>query len=375
MSGIYIHIPFCKKRCNYCDFYSDTNLQLRELLVKSLMKEIELRKNYLSDKKINTIYFGGGTPSLLQAQDFENIFTAIFKHYSVSPDAEITFEANSDDLTSEYLSNLSALPFNRISIGIQSFNDFFLQLLNRRHSREQAFRSIENAQKAGFNSINIDLIYGLPFQTLKNWEEELNTALNTGIQHISAYGLTYEAGTEFRNMLDNGNIEALSDETMNEMYKMLLDKTKVAGFEAYEISNFALPGFHSRHNSAYWNYKPYIGIGPSAHSYNGNSRQWNCHSITDYIQAISENRISAEEENLSLYNRYNDFVMVSLRTAKGIDLTRLEAQFGTELKNYCFENINSFIETGHVKYSDNTLRLSIDGVLISDSILTKIMRV
>jgi oxygen-independent coproporphyrinogen-3 oxidase len=344
-------------------------------LVNSLIKEIHLRKNYLPEKTINSIYFGGGTPSLLRAKDFERIFEAINQNYTIDSAAEITFEANPDDLTAEYFAKLSPLPFNRISIGIQSFNDYYLGLLNRRHSPKQALLSIKNAKKAGFKNISIDLIYGLPYQTLNDWEKELNTALQADIQHISAYGLTYEKETMLWKMLNDERIEPVSDETMNKMYRMLLKKTRESGFEAYEISNFALSGFRSRHNSAYWKQVLYIGFGVSAHSYNGESRQWNCSSIDEYIQAISENKIPAEEEKLSHYDRYNDFIMTSLRTAEGINLNELEAQFGTELKKYCLENIKNFIKADKIEFSDNTIRLNTDGVLISNSILAEMMKV
>jgi oxygen-independent coproporphyrinogen-3 oxidase len=286
MSGIYIHIPFCLKHCYYCDFYSETKLTLRSRLISNIVKEIYLRKDYLAEKKIDTIYFGGGTPSLLQKKDFELIFEAIYQTYSVDSEAEITFEANPDDLTKSYLSNLSSLPFNRISIGVQSFNDYFLKLLNRRHTGHQTFQSVKNAQEAGFENISIDLIYGLPNQTLSDWKHELDIATDINIQHISAYGLTYEDGTHLKKLLDLKKLTAVSDENMNEMYRMLLKKMQEDGFEAYEISNFALHGFRSQHNSAYWQQKPYIGIGPSAHSYNVRRRFYSVENIETYLAAF-----------------------------------------------------------------------------------------
>lgn len=375
MSGIYIHIPFCLKRCYYCDFYSETNFGFRKRLIDNIVREIYLRKDYLSEKEINTIYFGGGTPSLLRKKDFELIFEAIHQNYSVNSKAEITLEANPDDLTRTYFSNLSPLPFNRISIGIQSFDDYFLRILKRRHTGAQALKSVENTREAGFENISIDLMYGLPNQTPDDWERDLNIALERGVQHISAYGLTYEAGTQLKKLLDLKKITAVSDETANEMYRILLKKTQEKGFEAYEISNFALHGYRSRHNSAYWKQEPYIGIGPSAHSYNGESRQWNISSLGKYIEAIAENKIPAEVEKLSLYDRYNDFVMISLRTAEGINLDELEKKFGTELKNYCLENIKTFIETEKIEFSDNVIRLNTEGILISNIISAELMKV
>lgn len=375
MPGIYIHIPFCKQRCNYCDFYSETKTEFRTSLINSIIKEIHLRNNYLPEKDIQTIYFGGGTPSLLKKTDFEQIFNAINQLYNVDKNVEITFEANPDDLTKEYLSDLSHLPFNRISIGIQSFSNYYLGLLNRRHTKEQAIQSIKNAQAAGFNNISIDLMYGLPYQTLKDWEKDLNAALETNVQHISAYGLTYEEGTILRKLLDDEKIEAVDDDTTSKMYRMLLQATKEKGFEAYEISNFALPDYHSRHNSSYWKQKPYIGIGPSAHSYDGKSRQWNISSTREYIHAISEGKIPAEKEELSLFNQYNDFIMVSLRTSEGINLYELEEKYGHELKTYCLENIKTFIEAEKVEYTKNVIRLNTEGILISNLILTELMKV
>lgn len=375
MAGIYIHIPFCQKRCNYCDFYSETNVELRSQLINSIVKEIHLRKNYLSETDIETIYFGGGTPSLLQREDFELIFEAINHIYTISTNAEITFEANPDDLTRAYLASLSPLPFNRLSIGVQSFNNYYLGLLNRRHSKEQAMQAIQHAQEAGFSNISIDLMYALPYQSMENWEKDLDTALKMNVQHISAYGLTYEEGTVLWKLLDDERIETVDDETMSNMYRLLLEKTKEKGFESYEISNFALTGYRSRHNSAYWKQKPYIGIGPSAHSYNGKSRQWNISLATGYMKAIAKNTVPAEKEILSLADQYNDFVMVSLRTSEGINLDELEQKFGTELKTYCLENIKTFIDTEKVELKNNVIRLKTDGILISNLILTELMKV
>ena len=375
MPGIYIHIPFCQRRCNYCDFYSETNLESRSLLITNIVKELELRKDYLPEKNIETIYFGGGTPSLLKREDFERVFDIINSLYAISENAEITFEANPDDLTEQYLSSLSPLPFNRISIGIQSFSNYYLGLLNRRHSKEQAIRAIQNAQQAGFDNISIDLMYGLPYQTLADWEEDLNMAFGMNIQHISAYGLTYEEGTMLWKLLADERIEAVDEELMNEMYRVLLERTKKNGFETYELSNFSIPNRHSQHNSAYWKQKPYIGIGPSAHSYDGKSRQWNVNSSTEYMKAISEHIIPAEKEILSLFDQYNDFIMVSLRTSEGIDLMRLEEKFGNELKTYCLENIKSFIDTEKAELKNNVIRLKTEGILISNLILTELMKV
>jgi len=273
MAGIYIHIPFCKQRCTYCDFYTEVAPQFIPVLIDSIIRELNIRKDYLGNSQVSTIYFGGGTPSILSNEQFLLIFDAIYKLFTVAENAEITFEANPDDLTPEFLASLHELPFNRISIGIQSFDDKDLKRINRRHTSKQAVEAVKNAQKAGFGNISIDLIYGLPFQTLEAWGNQLDMALSLQIQHISAYGLTYEEGTVLWKQRENGKIEVVDDLVMNEMYLLLLDKIKIKGFEAYEISNFALPGYQSRHNSAYWKQEPYLGIGPSAHSYDVVSRQ------------------------------------------------------------------------------------------------------
>ena len=375
MAGIYIHIPFCKQRCTYCDFYTEVAPQFIPVLIDSIIRELNIRKDYLGNSQVSTIYFGGGTPSILSNEQFLLIFDAIYKLFTVAENAEITFEANPDDLTPEFLASLHELPFNRISIGIQSFDDKDLKRINRRHTSEQAVEAVKNAQKAGFGNISIDLIYGLPFQTLETWGDQLDMALSLQIQHISAYGLTYEEGTALWKQRENGKIEVVDDLVMNEMYLLLLDKIKTKGFEAYEISNFALPGYQSRHNSAYWKQEPYLGIGPSAHSYDVVSRQWNIASITDYIKAINSNSVFYEREELSLNDRYNDFVMVSLRTSEGLDVKIMEKDFGHELAEYCLQNIKTFIDSEQVYYSDGKLRLTAEGIQISNLILIQLMKV
>jgi len=375
MAGIYIHIPFCKQRCTYCDFYTEVAPQFIPVLIDSIIRELNIRKDYLGNSQVSTIYFGGGTPSILSNEQFLLIFDAIYKLFTVAENAEITFEANPDDLTPEFLASLHELPFNRISIGIQSFDDKDLKRINRRHTSEQAEEAVKNAQKAGFGNISIDLIYGLPFQTLEAWGNQLDMALSLQIQHISAYGLTYEEGTVLWKQRENGKIEVVDDLVMNEMYLLLLDKIKIKGFEAYEISNFALPGYQSRHNSAYWKQEPYLGIGPSAHSYDVVSRQWNIASITDYIKAINSNSVFYEREELSLNDRYNDFVMVSLRTSEGLDVKIMEKDFGHELAEYCLQNIKTFIDSEQVYYSDGKLRLTAEGIQISNLILIQLMKV
>lgn len=375
MAGIYIHIPFCKQRCTYCDFYTEVAPQFIPSLLDSIVKELTIRKEYLKNSPVKTIYFGGGTPSILNKEQFSLIFDAIYGLYPVTEDAEITFEANPDDLTTDFLRMIRSLPFNRISIGIQSFDENDLKRINRRHTSKQAVETVKNAQKAGFDNISIDLIYGLPFQTLESWEIQIDKALSLGVQHISAYGLTYEEGTALWKQRENGEIETVDDATMNEMYLLLLEKIKQNGFEAYEISNFALPGYRSRHNSSYWKQEPYSGVGPSAHSYDLVSRQWNVSSITEYIKAINLSSDFFEREILTLNDRYNDFVMVSLRTSDGLDVKKMEEEFGPELSAYCLRNIKTFMDSEQVYYSDGKLRLTTEGIQISNLILIRLMKV
>ncbi len=355
MAGIYIHIPFCKKRCTYCDFYTEVAPQLIQTLTEWLVKELYLRKDYLQNRHVQTIYFGGGTPSILKQADFKKIFDAIFDLYEVDKEAEITFEANPDDLTPDFFASIHSLPFNRISIGIQSFDDTDLKRINRRHTGKEAIEAVTNARKAGFENISIDLIYGLPSQSIDAWKKQIETACNLHVQHISAYGLTYEEGTVLWKQRENNEVAAVDDETMNEMYRILVHTLEQNGFEAYEISNFAQKGFRSRHNTSYWKMEPYIGIGPSAHSYDLNSRQWNVASINEYISKIDRNEVFFEREELTLTDRYNDYIMVSLRTSDGISTELSNKLFGIDLTAYCMQNAKRFIDNGHLEFTNGKL--------------------
>jgi oxygen-independent coproporphyrinogen III oxidase len=375
MAGIYIHIPFCKQKCTYCDFYKEVSPQLLPDFINSAVKELHLQKDYLKNEPIDTIYFGGGTPSILKSEDFKQIFDAIYSLHSVSADAEITFEANPDDLIPKFFESIKALPFNRISIGIQSFNNDDLKRINRRHTADQAIQAVKTAQQAGFDNLSIDLIYGLPSQTLEQWEKHIEIAFSLNVQHISAYGLTYEEGTALWKQRERGKVSAIDDETMTKMFFHLREKLIENDFKAYEVSNFAKKGFRSRHNTSYWKQEAYLGIGPSAHSYDIESRQWNVSSIKEYTKAINENASFFEREVLSVFDQYNDFVMVRLRTSDGLDLTEVEEKFGSEFKSYCLENIQSFINEKKVDFSNNVLSLTVEGIQISNLILTEIMKV
>ncbi|MEI8271556.1 MAG: radical SAM family heme chaperone HemW [Paludibacter sp.] len=375
MAGIYIHIPFCKKRCTYCDFYTEVAPKLIPRLVDSICKEIEIRANYLAQNQIDTIYFGGGTPSVLKPEQFSAIFKAIYATFSVRENAEITFESNPDDLSVQFFESIRQLPFNRISIGIQSFDDDDLKRINRRHNGNQAVQAIKNAQYAGFKNISIDLIYGLPYQTIEKWEKQLNMALSMNVQHISSYGLTYEEGTKLWEQREKGEVIPVDDDTMNEMYLLLVKNMKEKGFDAYEISNFAQKDYRSRHNSAYWKQQPYLGLGPSAHSYNLVSRQWNVSSILKYVFAVENKTDFFETENLSISEKFNDYVMVTLRTSEGIDLEYIKFEFGEEFVTECLENSQPFLDSLHLNLSDNRLGLTSKGVLISNQILIELMKV
>ena len=375
MAGLYIHIPFCKQRCTYCDFHTIIAPKQMPDLVESLMREMHLRKDYLKNERIETIYFGGGTPSLLTPTMFQQIFSTIYELFSVDENAEITFEANPDDINPDYLKDSSALPFNRISMGIQSFDDVDLKAVNRRHTASQAIEAVKNAQHAGYNNISIDLIYGLPNQTLTSWQKQIEQALSLNVQHISVYGLTFEKGTKLWRQRENAELEAIDDDTMNDMYDLLLKTMDENGFEAYEISNFAKPGFRSRHNSAYWKLNPYLGIGPSAHSYDGDSRQWNVSSNTKYIRAIRDNKEYFEREILTTNENYNDYVMISLRTREGADLDFIENTYGVSYLNNCLQSADKYILNEMLIVDGNYLKFSKKGIQLSNIVISDLMQV
>ena len=375
MAGIYVHIPFCKRRCTYCDFYTEVAPKLIPDLVGTIVKELYNRKDYLKNEPINTIYFGGGTPSILKFEEFSLIFKTIYELFQVNENAEITFEANPDDLSADYFDSIKELPFNRISIGIQSFDDEDLKRVNRRHTGNEAIQAVKNAQNAGFNNLSIDLIYGLPGQTLEKWKKQLEIGLSLNIQHISSYGLTYEEGTALWKQREMGKVINADDEIMNAMYLHLVEQTSLHNFEAYEISNFALPGCRSRHNTAYWNQEPYLGVGPSAHSYNLTSRQWNISSIVNYVEAFKSGAAYYEMEELTTYDKFNDYVMVSLRTADGIDLNKMNTEFGSEMTQFCLNNLQPFIDSGKAIREGEKLRLTTEGIMISNLILIELMKV
>lgn len=373
MFSLYIHVPFCATRCVYCDFFSNTDTRYKEPYLRAIEKEMELRGEYIDDDTLETIYLGGGTPSRLSGNDLERIFNAISRRFSIAEGAEITLEANPDDIRPDYLSALRDLPINRISMGIQSFRPEDLRLLNRRHDREQAIRAVELCQAHGFTNLSIDLIYGLPGQTPEAWEENLRQAIRLGTPHLSAYHLTYEEGTALYKRLQAGQVEPVDEEVSVTLFHILTERMAEAGFQHYEISNFARPGFHARHNSAYWIGKPYLGLGPSAHSYNRTSREWNVASLPLYLRGIESGQPATERETLDLSTRYNDFIITGLRTMWGISLDKLRAEFGEALLAYCQKQALPYIQRGLLRQENDRLALSQAGILLSDGIMSELM--
>jgi len=364
--GIYIHIPFCKQACHYCDFHFSTSLKKKSELVKALCREMTLRKDEV-EGPLQTIYFGGGTPSLLEEEDLENIFSAIYSTFEVTKDPEITLEANPDDLTEEKLKIFSRSKINRLSIGVQSFFDDDLKLMNRAHNSEEAWGCLELA-KEYFENISIDLIYGIPGMSNTRWEENLNKALALDIPHISSYALTVEPNTALKKFIEKGLVKPVDDAVAQAHFEILQDKMTAAGFENYEFSNFGKPGFFSRNNTAYWTGKSYLGIGPSAHSYDGNRRSWNINNNTLYIKAIDNGELPIERETLSLTDKYNEYVMTGLRTIWGVSLTKIKADFGSKFNDYLLEQAKKHLEE-HLLFQDgDRLVVTSKGRFLSDGI-------
>lgn len=373
MAGIYIHIPFCETRCHYCDFFTGTDKSMLNQYVNAICKEIGLRKEYLDGEEIETIYFGGGTPSQLSVANFEKVFKAIYDNLKVVPEVEVTFEANPDDLSNEYLRDLRSQPFNRISIGIQSFNDEELKFLNRRHSAQRAIDAIREAQDLNYNNISLDLMYGLPNQTIETWQRNLDIAISLDVQHISSYHLIYEPGTLLFNMLKNDKIKEVDEELSTTMFSMMIDKLTQADFMHYEISNFARNGLFSKHNSSYWKGVKYLGIGSAAHSFDGVNRALNIASLSKYISAIEAGVPCIEFETLIDREQYNDFILTGMRTMWGVDLNNLETKFGNKMLTYCLQYAEKHIKAETLYIDQNKLKLTKKGIFISDSIMSDLM--
>ena len=388
MAGIYIHIPFCRSRCIYCGFYSTTALELRQRYVDALCREMELRlEERALHFPLSTIYLGGGTPSQLSFDQLNQLFIYINKVYDLVSPSEITIEVNPDDVTGEFAAALKQLPINRVSMGIQTFNDQRLRFLRRRHTAQQAIDAVERLRAAGISNLSIDLMYGFPDETLADWEADIESALALNVEHISAYCLMIEEGTplhkmftvdslqytdDYSNEQHNENCpQCVDEETERQMYYTLIDRLTAAGYGHYEISNFARPGFRSRHNSNYWNGTPYIGLGAAAHSYDVRSRSWNVADINAYIEGIEQGERRYEEELLDDDTRYNDTITVGLRTCEGISLGTLSKKH----KDYCIKNARRYLDDGLLEIVDQHLRLTRSGLFVSDMVMSDLMMV
>jgi len=368
MSAIYIHIPFCKTRCIYCGFFSTTSLGYRDLYVDAVCAELLQRREYLHGDEVGSIYFGGGTPSQLKPSQISRILEHIYNIYNVRARAEITLEANPDDVTSDYLMALRQYGVNRLSMGVQTFDDSRLLFLNRRHNAQQAINAVELAQKNGFDNICVDLMFGFPGQTLDEWKQDVLLAVSLGVQHISAYSLMYDEGTLLEKMLTEGKVEEIDEEVSLRMYEYLIDTLSHAGYLHYEISNFCLPGYHSRHNSCYWQGVPYLGVGAGAHSFDGDSRQFNSDSLEDYFS-----KVPPVVEHLDMSQRYDEFVFTGLRTSEGLDLDKLKCTFGTDMYDYLMKNADKHILHHRMEISNGWLRLTKNGLFVSNDIMSDLM--
>jgi oxygen-independent coproporphyrinogen III oxidase len=373
MAGIYIHIPFCKKLCFYCDFYHIISPVDNSVFVDALLKEASLRKNYLGNETISTIYIGGGTPSVFSIKELGTILNHIYKLFRVDEDCEITIELNPDDVKPVYLNGLKNHNINRVSLGIQSWRDSDLKMLNRRHDSAQAVIALKETLNEGFENVTIDLIYGIPGMSLQEWVSNLDFSFSFNIQHLSAYHLTFEPGTVFGKMLKKGVISEIDEDDSTAQFNILIEKAESAGFIHYEISNFGKPGCFSVHNSNYWKQISYLGLGPSAHSFNGYSRQWNIRDLKGYIKSLNIGKSFFESEELDSKTRFNEYIMTSLRTMWGIDLEYIEKMFEKEGYDYVVNLAGKFREYGLMKQDKKTLVLTNQGKMISDNIISEFM--
>tara|TARA_B100000953_G_scaffold73202_1_gene59094 strand:+ start:4902 stop:6029 length:1128 start_codon:yes stop_codon:yes gene_type:complete len=367
MSGIYIHIPFCKQACHYCDFHFSTSLKKKSELVSALQNELVLRKNELPNEPIKTIYFGGGTPSLLNLEELTAIFKTIYTEFTIAENPEITLEANPDDLSEEKINDLANSKINRLSIGVQSFFEEDLKLMNRAHNAEEALNSIKLA-RSKFDNISVDLIYGIPGMSNERWQKNIQILLDLDIPHISSYALTVEPNTALQKFIEKGKIKPVDDAVAAQHFETLRTVLKNAGFEHYEFSNYGKPGYFSQNNTAYWLGKPYLGIGPSAHSYDGNSRKWNIANNTLYIKAIEKSELPLEVEELSITDRYNEYIMTRLRTHFGVDLVEVESKFGKEYLEYLKEQSVVLFEKELLRIENDVMHITEKGTFLSDGI-------
>ena len=366
-------MPFCRQACRYCDFYFTVSLRYRDAYVSALLKELSAKADYMEPESISSVYLGGGTPSVLSSNHLQQIIKQIRDDYPVDETAEITIEANPDDLSRDYLKFLRSIGFNRLSIGVQSFHEKELQLMRRSHTSKQAKECAGVARGLGFDNINMDLIYGLPGQSLSDWEENLRIMMEQPLTHLSAYHLTYEPGTIFHHWRKRGRLKELSEQTSIDQYYLLRDITGKYGFEHYEISNFALQGFRSRHNSIYWTGRRYCGFGPSAHSYNGEERRWNVGSLSEYILKINSGDQYDHSEVLSMQEKYHDYLITTLRTSEGSDLGVIQSFFGEKVAKNLLNKVQSFVGRKEAEVQDGVLRITPKGWLKSDLIIQELM--
>lgn len=367
MSGIYIHIPFCKQACHYCDFHFSTSMKKKEGMVLALAKEIRMRKNEFKDEVIETIYFGGGTPSRLQIADLRLQIDTIYKNYKVAPNPEITLEANPDDLSKEYLIELSKIGINRLSIGVQSFFEDDLTMMNRAHNSAEAKECLEEATKY-FDNISLDLIYGIPGMSNEKWKQNIDTALSFRIPHISSYALTVEPKTALSKLIKTGKIAKPNDDLAQEHFSILVETLEANGFIHYELSNFGKENYFSKNNSAYWLGKKYLGIGPSAHSYDGISRSWNVSNNSIYLKSLDENKLPSETEILSKTDRYNEYIMTGLRTIWGVSFERILDEFGSQYLEYLQTQAKKFLDDNLLSIESNVLKATKNGKFLTDGI-------
>jgi oxygen-independent coproporphyrinogen-3 oxidase len=368
MAGIYFHIPFCKQACHYCDFHFSTSLRSKEAMLQALHSELKVRAGYLENQEVETIYFGGGTPSLLSVDELQRILDGVFENFQVVSTPEITLEANPDDLTYLKILELKRTPINRLSIGVQSFRNEDLQWMNRAHTSSQADYAIKCAQDRGFDNLTIDLIYSIPGLAVVAWQQNIQKAIDLEVQHISAYSLTIEPKTVLGYQWSKGELQPAPDEVSEEQFLLLRQMLLRADFEHYEVSNFSRPGKYSRHNSSYWRGAHYLGLGPSAHSFNGKSRQWNVANNAQYIAGISEGVPRFEIEQLNDTMRYNEYLMTGLRTKWGVDLNRIQREFGIDLRQQEKAQLDNWMHDGFLILEDNYLRLTESGLLRADRI-------
>jgi oxygen-independent coproporphyrinogen-3 oxidase len=368
VAGIYIHIPYCKQVCYYCDFHFTASLKDKGRMIKAILNEITMQKDYFGGAPANTIYFGGGTPSVLSPDEVQSLLEAVKKYYPVTDSPEVTFEANPDDLTTEYLGHLKKIGVNRLSIGIQSFYNNHLQWLNRRHDAGQSYQCIESAQKAGFENINIDLIYGIPGMTASEWEHQLNEVFALHIQHLSAYLLGIEPKTVLDYHLRKNRFQPVDEDTCFEQYRLLLDNARKHGFIPYEISNFAPEDWFSKHNTGYWNGDAYLGLGPSAHSYNRTTRQWNIAFNKQYIEEIEQGRVPCTIETIDNTTAYNDYVLTNIRTIWGLKPDYVKQAFGEQYQTHMIQALEKYTDTGTVVFTKGKYILSDFGRFIVNKV-------